>query len=663
MQEQQHQIKIYGFFQKMVYATVTLECLILFYVNANIPVLSDLLKSFSKMGFFSPPITAKIATIVLIALVATGTKAKKKKDLNIVKAIIIPIIIGIALMFSSLAFVVEAGDTTIPKIFPGFSLYQIIYATLAILGTIFTQVGADSISKYMQNKMGKDRWNVEEESFDQNQELVESVTSINIPYVFRYKKKNNKGWININPFRGTMVIGVPGSGKSFGIINPAIRQMIAKNFCLCIYDFKFPDLGKIAYYHYLLKKSTDENYKHNFYVINLDDVEKSKRINPFKKEYIGTLAEAQEMAESMVSALQKGGASAGGGSEQFFTQSAINFLSSCIYFFATLENGKYSDLPHLLSFMNRSYKEIFDSLFTHEELHSLLSPFKSAYDNKAFDQLEGQVGTLKIFLSRLATKESFWVFSGDEVELKITDKENPSIVILASDPGTQDINSALYSSVLNRILRLINSKENMPGGIIADEFPTIYIHKIDNVVATARSNRVAVMLGLQEIPQLKQFYKKEVADTISSIVGNILSGAARDKNTLEWLEKMFGKIKQKTYSQSISQQGTTTSINEKMDFMIPAGKIAALRTGEMVGIIAQGEENDTDEYKTSAINGKINLDMKAIKQEEQNYVSMPVYYSFIDKAGNNRKEEVLMTNFRKINKEVELIVNENIKTA
>ena len=661
MQEQQHQIKIYGFFQKMVYATVTLECLILFYVNANIPVLSNLLKSFSKMGFFSPPITAKIATIVLIALVATGTKAKKKKDLNIVKAIIIPIIIGIALMFSSLAFVVEAGDTTIPKIFPGFSLYQIIYATLAILGTIFTQVGADSISKYMQNKMGKDRWNVEEESFDQNQELVESVTSINIPYVFRYKKKNNKGWININPFRGTMVIGVPGSGKSFGIINPAIRQMIAKNFCLCIYDFKFPDLGKIAYYQYLLKKSTDENYKHNFYVINLDDVEKSKRINPFKKEYIGTLAEAQEMAESMVSALQKGGASAGGGSEQFFTQSAINFLSSCIYFFATLENGKYSDLPHLLSFMNRSYKEIFDSLFTHEELHSLLSPFKSAYDNKAFDQLEGQVGTLKIFLSRLATKESFWVFSGDEVELKITDKENPSIVILASDPGTQDINSALYSSVLNRILRLINSKENMPGGIIADEFPTIYIHKIDNVVATARSNRVAVMLGLQEIPQLKQFYKKEVADTISSIVGNILSGAARDKNTLEWLEKMFGKIKQKTYSQSISQQGTTTSINEKMDFMIPAGKIAALRTGEMVGMIAQGEENDTEEYKTSAISGKINLDMTKIKEEEKNYIKMPTYYSFKDKLGADRKEDVLMTNFRRINKEIEILVNEFVK--
>ena len=663
MQEQQHQIKIYGFLQKAVYAVVALDCASLFYLNANIPVVSNLLKNFSKMSFIYPPINAKFATLILIGLVAVGTKAKKKKDLNIATEIVLPIVLGLVLIFSSLIVQNEAGNVKLPKIFPGFNIYQVIYAILSFLGAVILQMGSDSISKLMQQKMGKDRWNVEEESFDQNQELIKSDTNINIPYLFRYKGKSNKGWINLNPFRGTMVIGTPGSGKSFGVINPAIRQMIAKGFCLCIYDFKFPDLAQIAYYHYLLKKSKESDYKYSFNVINLNEVEKSRRVNPFHKKYIQTLAEAQEMAESMVSSLQKGGSSSGGGSEAFFTQSAINFLASCIYFFAKLENGKYSDLPHILSFMNRSYQEIFDSLFKNEEIGSLLSPFKTAYDNKAFDQLEGQIGTLKIFLSRLATKESFWVFSGDEVELKITNRENPSILILASDPGTQDINSALYSAVLNRTLRLVNSKHNLPGGIIADEFPTIYIHKIDNVVATARSNRVAVLLGLQEIPQLRQFYKKEVADTISAIVGNILSGSARDKNTLDWLEKLFGKIKQKSFSQSISQQGTTTSINEKMDFMIPAGKIAALRTGEMVGMIAQGEENDTDEYKTSAINGKINLDMKSIKQEEQNYVPMPVYYSFIDKAGNNRKEEVLMTNFRKINNEIELIVNENIKTA
>ncbi len=661
MQEQQHQIKIYGFLQKAVYAVVALDCASLFYLDADIPVVSNLLKNFSKMSFFYPPINAKFATVILIGLVAVGTKAKKKKDLNIATEIVIPMIFGLLMIFSSLVWQTDAGNSQLPRIFPGLNLYQVIYAVLSFLGAVILQMGADAISKLMQQKMGKDRWNVEEESFAQNQELVETDTSINIPYLFRYSKKINKGWVNINPFRGTMVIGTPGSGKSFGIINPAIRQMIAKGFCLCIYDFKFPDLAQIAYYHYLLKKSKDSGYEYNFHVINLNEVEKSKRVNPFKKEYIQTLAEAQEMAESMVSSLQKGGSSSGGGPDAFFTQSAINFLSSSIYFFATYEDGKYSDLPHILSFMNRSYKEIFDTLFTNEEIFSLLSPFKTAYENKAFDQLEGQVGTLKIFLSRLATKESFWVFSGDEVELKITNRENPSILILASDPGTQDINSALYSSVLNRTLRLINSKHNLPGGIIADEFPTIYIHKIDNVVATARSNKVAVILGLQEIPQLRQFYKKEVADTISAIVGNILSGSARDKNTLEWLEKLFGKIKQKSYSQSISQQGTTTSINEKMDFMIPAGKIATLKTGEMVGMIAQGEENDTEEYKTSAMNGKINLDMKAIKDEENHYVKMPSYYSFVDKMGNNRKNDVLMTNFRKINKEVELIVNEFTK--
>lgn len=663
MQEQQHQIKIYGFLQKAVYAVVALDCASLFYLNADIPVVSNLLKNFSKMSFIYPPINAKFATLVLIGLVAVGTKAKKKRDLNITTEIVIPMVMGLVMIFSSLIWQEQAGDSGLPKIFPGLNLYQVIYAVLSFLGAVILQMGADSISKLMQQKMGKDRWNVEEESFDQNKELVSTDTNINIPYLFRYNGKINKGWININPFRGTTVIGTPGSGKSFGVINPAIRQMIAKGFCLCIYDFKFPDLAQIAYYHYLLKKSQDSGYDYHFHVINLNEVEKSKRVNPFHKKYIQTLAEAQEMAESMVSSLQKGGSSSGGGSDAFFTQSAINFLSSCIYFFARLEDGKYSDLPHILAFMNRSYQEIFDTLFTNEEIGSLLSPFKTAYDNRAFDQLEGQIGTLKIFLSRLATKESFWVFSGDEVELKITDRENPSILILASDPGTQNINSALYSSVLNRTLRLINSKHNLPGGIIADEFPTIYIHKIDNVVATARSNRVAVLLGLQEIPQLRQFYKKEVADTISAIVGNILSGSARDKNTLDWLEKLFGKIKQKSYSQSISQQGTTTSINEKMDHMIPAGKIAALKTGEIVGMIAQGEENDTDEYKTSAIHGKINLDLKAIKKEEQNYVPMPVYYSFTDKTGKDRKEDILMTNFRKINKEVELIVTEHIKKS
>ncbi|WP_288898678.1 type IV secretion system DNA-binding domain-containing protein [uncultured Capnocytophaga sp.] len=662
MQEQQNQIKIYDFFQKMVYGVVTLDCLTLFFVNAKVPVISNILQSFSKMGVFYPPINAKLTTLVLIALVAIGTKAKKKRDLNPTKEIFVPIAIGLIMIILSLVLATGATDTSLPTPIPYFNTYQIGYMILSYAGAMITQKGADSISKLMQTKMDKDRWNTEEESFDQNRELIETPTSVNIPYKFRYKKQTHQGWMNIDPFRGTMVIGVPGSGKTWGVINPAIRQLIGKGFCLCIYDFKFPSLGEIAYYHHLLKKKNDPNYKHKFHVVNLDQVEYSRRVNPFKKEYINTLAQAQEMAESMVTALQKGGGSGGGGSEAFFTQSAVNFLASTIYYFGTYEDGKYSDLPHILSFMNRSYQEIFDTLFTNEELVSLMSPFRSAYENKAFDQLEGQVGTVKIFLSRLATKESFWVFSGDEVQLKISDRTDPSILILASNPRTQDINSALYSAVLNRVISQINDKGNLYSGLIADEFPTIYIHKVDNLVATARSNEVAVMLGLQEQPQLRQFYKKEVAETISAIMGNILSGAVRDKGTLDWLEKMFGKIKQKSYSESISNQGSNMTISERMDVMIPAGKIAGLRTGEMAGMVVQGNNNATEDFKTSAIFGKINLDIKAIKEEENNYVKMPVYYSFKDSAGNDRKSEILMANFRRINKEVEMMINE-IKEA
>lgn len=662
MQEQQNQIKIYDFFQKMVYGVVTLDCLTLFFANAKIPVVSNILQSFAKMGVFYPPINAKLSTLVLIALVAIGTRAKKKRDLNPTKEIFVPIAVGLLMIILSLVLVSGASDNSLPTLIPYFNSYQLGYIILSYVGAMITQKGADSISKLMKTKMDKDRWNTEEESFDQNRELVETPTSVNIPYKFRYKKQTQQGWMNIDPFRGTMVIGVPGSGKTWGVINPAIRQLIGKGFCLCIYDFKFPSLGEIAYYHHLLKKKNDPNYKHKFHVVNLDQVEYSRRVNPFKKEYINTLAQAQEMAESMVTALQKGGGSGGGGSEAFFTQSAVNFLASTIYYFGTYEDGKYSDLPHILSFMNRSYQEIFDTLFTNEELVSLMSPFRSAYENKAFDQLEGQVGTVKIFLSRLATKESFWVFSGDEVQLKISDRTDPSILILASNPRTQDINSALYSAVLNRVISQINEKGNHYSGLIADEFPTIYIHKVDNLVATARSNKVAVMLGLQEQPQLRQFYKKEVAETISAIMGNILSGAVRDKGTLDWLEKMFGKIKQKSYSESISNQGSNMTISEKMDVMIPAGKIAGLRTGEMAGMVVQGNDNATEDFKTSAIFGKINLDIKAIKEEENNYVKMPVYYSFKDSAGNDRKSEILMANFRRINKEVEMMINE-IKEA
>uniref|UniRef100_UPI00292D94AA type IV secretory system conjugative DNA transfer family protein n=1 Tax=Pedobacter psychrodurus TaxID=2530456 RepID=UPI00292D94AA len=411
-----------------------------------------------------------------------------------------------------------------------------------------------------------------------------------------------------------------------------------------------PDLGKIAYYHFLLSKKKGLLEGFTFHVINLNEVEKSRRINPLRADYITTLADASETAEATVEALKKGDKASG--SDAFFTQSAINFLASCIYFLSRYQSGKLSSLPHVMAFLNRSYAEIFAVLFTDPELVSLLSPFKSAFAAKAFDQLEGQIGTLKIFMSRMATKESFWVFSGDDFNLKISSKESPGILVLANDPNTQNINSACYSVVLNRLTRLINSKGNLPSALLIDEVPTLFVHRIENLIATARSNRVAVLIGLQELPQFKQQYGKDTASTIISVIGNVLSGSARNKETLDWLERILGKSKQLGESLSIDRSKVSVSLSEKLEVLIPAGKIASLGAGEMVGVIAADAQSSySGKFETSAINCRINLDVDEIKKEEDGYVELPVYYDF-----GGKKEEILRSNFMRITREIDVMV-------
>ncbi|HXO76216.1 MAG TPA: TraM recognition domain-containing protein, partial [Puia sp.] len=209
-----------------------------------------------------------------------------------------------------------------------------------------------------------------------------------------------------------------------------------------------------------------------------------------------------------------------------------------------------------------------------------------------------------------------------------------------------------YALIINRLSRLINSRGNKPCALVIDELPTLFIHRIENLIATARSNQVAVLMGLQELPQFQQQYGKETATTIASVVGNILSGSVRNKETLEWLERLFGKVKQAGESLSIDRTKTSLSISEKLEPLIPAGKIASLKAGELVGIIAGGSAGTYDgQFETSALHCKINLDLKVITREEQQYPEMPVYYDF-----KGQREEILQENFRRINQEVKSIV-------
>ncbi|MNK75772.1 Type IV secretion-system coupling protein DNA-binding domain protein [compost metagenome] len=655
MEESKEQQALHRFLQFCIYLSLCLDILIFIYC-AKSP-LPDFLSSYwmmrpltslSKIIIYSNPLYSRGFILLLICLVSIGTLAKKEKELDAKKAIVYPLSSGLILFSCSLYFYHKTGKVILILL----SWNELAYCFCLLMGTILIHISMDNISKIISARLGKDRWNIEEESFMQATKAKTGPYRICIPMLFYYRKKVHSGFINLeNIFRGTLLIGTPGSGKSFSIVMPVIRQLLEKDFCLALYDFKFCDLAQIAYHHFLLAKRQGRMPLHNFHVLNLNQLENSRRINVLRPDYILTLADASETAEALVEALKKGDKSTG--SDQFFTQSAVNFLSACIYFFSRYENGRYSTLPHILSFLNCSYNQIFAALVSNPELSSLLSPFMSAYRAKAFDQLEGQIGTLKIFISRLATKETFWVFSGDDFCLKISDPSSPSTLILANDPNTQNINSACYSVVLNRLIRLINSKGNLPSALLLDELPTIYVHRIENLIATARSNKVAVLMGLQELPQFQQQYGKEVASTICAVVGNVLSGSARNKETLDWLEKLFGKVKQMSESLSIDRSKTSISLSEKLEHLIPSGKIASLKAGELVGMLAA----DTDEsyngsFSPSVINCKVNLNLKEIEKEESLYPKMPIYYDF-----KGKKEQILSENFQRINAEVAELIS------
>ncbi len=645
MEESKELKKLYGVMQTAIYIILCIEMLVYidFPFSDSISIITSRL---ATIPVYNNIFYSKLFILLLIIASSIGTKAKKSLELNPAKQIALPLFFGLIIFFGT-AFLLIGRETR-----EILDLYNIAYVFLSFLGVLLINVALDNISKMIKSNFMKDRFNLENESFEQSQKKIENEYSVNIPMKYFFKRKTWKGWINIiNPFRGTLLIGTPGSGKSFSIVNSYIRQHAAKKFAMVVYDFKYPDLAKITYYHYLLnkKKGNIKNFKFN--VVNFSDVEASKRINPLKREYIEILADATETSEALYESLQKGERT--GGNAEFFKTSAVNFLAACIFFFSRHENGKYSDLPHVLAFINRSYEEIFRVLFSNPELQSLLSPFKTAYDNKAFDQLEGQIGSLKVQISRLATKESFWIFSGDDFDLKVSDPKNPSYLVIANNPKTQSMNSALNALIINRLTRLVNTKGNYPTSIIVDESPTLYFHQIANLLSTARSNLVSVLLSLQEIPQSEEQYGKNISNTITSVIGNVISGSARSKATLEWLQTLFGKVKQRKEGVSIRRHETTINVNEQMDYIIPASKIAALPAGSIVGQVAldfgQGEDFPTTMYHCAT-----DLNLNTIKQEEENYVDLPKFYNF---GTSEEREKKLQANFMKIYKEVDVIVD------
>lgn len=656
---------------------------------------------------------SKIATFVLICITCIGTRNKKHLEFDARRQVLYPLISGIGLTILSVWLFGKETDFRLYGL--GYTI--ILYMVASLIGTILVQVALDNISKFLKEGLMKDRFNLENESFDQCDTLQETPYSVNIPMRYYYKGKFRKGWVNIsNPFRGTWVVGTPGSGKTFSIIEPFIRQHSAKGFAMVVYDYKFPTLATKLYYHYLKNKKNGKLPKGcKFNVINFVDVEYSRRVNPIQKKYIDNLAAASETAETLLESLQKGKKEGGGGSDQFFQTSAVNFLAACIYFFVNYKKepydqngkklqietkwskelgrdvptgrvldengnevtpaywlGKYSDMPHILSFLNEGYQTIFDVLQTDNEVAPLLAPFKTAFQNKAHEQLEGMIGTLRVYTSRLATKESYWIFhkDGDDFDLKVSDPKNPSYLLIANDPEMESIIGALNALILNRLVTRVNTGQgkNVPTSIIVDELPTLYFHKIDRLIGTARSNKVSVTLGFQELPQLEADYGKVGMQKIITTVGNVVAGSARSKETLEWLSNdIFGKVVQIKKGVTIDRDKTSINLNENLDNLVPASKISDMSTGWICGQVARdfvktktgrgGSMNiqEAEEFQTSKFFCKTNFDMDAIKKEEEEYVPLPKFYTF---ASKEARERILYANFIQVDRDIKELISE-----
>ena len=656
---------------------------------------------------------SKLATFLLICITCIGTRNKKKLEFNARKQVLYPIIIGMWLVVSSVWLFGYPMETRLYTL----RLNIWIYMLASVIGVVLVHIALDNMSKFLKEGLLKDRFNFENESFEQCRELQKNKYSVNIPMRYYYRRKFRKGWVNIsNPFRGTWVVGTPGSGKTFSIIEPFIRQHSAKGFALVVYDYKFPTLATKLYYHYKKNQKLGKLPKGcKFNIINFVDVEYSRRVNPIQPKYINNLAAASETAETLLESLQKGKKEGGGGSDQFFQTSAVNFLAACIYFFCnwgkepydkdgnmlTAEKvqdkqtkrmiptgrvfnsageevdpaywlGKYSDMPHILSFLNESYQTIFEVLETDNEVAPLLGPFQTALKNKAMEQLEGMIGTLRVYTSRLATKESYWIFhkDGDDFDLKVSDPKSPSYLLIANDPEMESIIGALNALILNRLVTRVNTGQgkNIPVSIIVDELPTLYFHKIDRLIGTARSNKVSVALGFQELPQLEADYGKVGMQKIITTVGNVVSGSARSKETLEWLSSdIFGKVVQLKKGVTIDRDKTSINLNENMDSLVPASKISDMPTGWICGQTARdfvqtktgsgGSMNiqESEEFNTSKFYCKTDFDMKEIKKEEAGYVPLPKFYTF---KSRDERERILYKNFVQVGEDVKEMIQE-----
>jgi len=591
-----------------------------------------------KAGLFSEMLYTKLFALVLLALSCLGTKGVKNEKVTWRK-INSTLAIGLALFFFNTPLLRAFGNTGV-----------IFYILTTSAGYIALMVAGVWMSRVLRNSLMDDVFNTENESFQQETQLMQNEYSVNLPTKFYYEGKWNNGWINIvNPFRATTVLGTPGSGKSFAIINNYIRQHIEKGFAMYIYDFKFDDLSTIAY-NQLLHNTHGYKVKPKFYVINFDDPRRSHRCNPINPAFMSDISDAYESAYTIMLNLNRSWIQKQG---DFFVESPIILLAAIIWFLKIYDNGRYCTFPHAIELLNKKYADVFTILTSYPDLENYLSPFMDAWQGGAQDQLQGQIASAKIPLSRMISPQLYWVMTGDDFSLDINSPKEPKILCVGNNPDRQNIYSAALGLYNSRIVKLINKKGQLKSSVIIDELPTIYFRGLDNLIATARSNKVAVCLGFQDYSQLTRDYGDKESKVIQNTVGNIFSGQVVGE-TAKSLSERFGKVLQKRQSMTINRSDKSTSISTQLDSLIPASKISTLTQGMFVGAVS---DNFDERIEQKIFHSEIVVDTEKVSTEEKRYQKIPNIRSFTGKDGKDTMKRDIEDNYRQIKLDIVNIID------
>lgn len=614
-------------------------------MGINIGVVDKILLNFQNTaGLFSNLLVTKVFAIIFLALSCLGTKGVKNQKMTWQK--IYATFLGGLVLFFMNWWLLDLPFSPIVN--------MVIYTITITAGYILLLMSGVWISRMFKHNLMEDVFNVANESFMQETRLMENEYSVNLPTRFVYQGKEWDGWINVvNPFRATIVLGTPGSGKSYAVVNNYIKQTIAKGFATYIYDYKFDDLSVIAY-NELLKNIDKYKVKPSFYVINFDDPRRSHRCNPINPKFMVDISDAYESAYTIMLNLNKTWIQKQG---DFFVESPIILLAAIIWYLRIYKDGKYCTFPHTIEFLNKPYADIFTILTSYPSLENYLSPFMDAWKGGAQDQLQGQIASAKIPLSRMISPQLYWVMTGDDFTLDLNNPNEPKILCVGNNPDRQNIYSAALGLYNSRIVKLVNKKGQLKSSIIIDELPAIYFRGIDNLIATARSNKVAVCLGFQDYSQLARDYGDKEAKVIQNTVGNIFSGQVVGE-TAKNLSERFGKILQQRQSVSINRQDTSTSINTQLDFLIPASKISNLSQGTFVGSVA---DNFGEEIDQKIFHSRIIVDSAKVSAETKAYKKIPIVNEFKDENGNDIMQEQIERNYSRIKDEVEQIVQDEME--